>query len=114
MPPDKHKRFQETPWSLVTRAGTDAAALEYADSDLHPERVLDRQSALTLIESALDTVRNGYAVAGKEPIFLQLHEAIEGSPSYAFYTSTAAALASPTKSRINREIRYLFEALVSP
>lgn len=112
-------------------------------SEASPERLFDREWAVTVVESVLEKLHLEYDQLGKAAFFNSLQEIIQGRPESHFYTDLAKRfemtenavrvaahrlrsrygkllkdevadlLDNPTEEQIREEIRYLFEALTS-
>ena len=112
-------------------------------SESSPERLFDREWAVTVVESVLEKLRREYDQLGKAALFDSLQEIIQGRPESHFYTDlserfemtenavrvaahrlrsrygkllkdeVADLLDDPTDDQVREEIRYLFEALTS-
>lgn len=112
-------------------------------NEASPERLFDREWAVTVVEAVLDKLRSDYEHLGKATLFASLQDVIQGRPENHFYnelaerfemTENAVRVAAhrlrarygrllkdevadlldhPTEEQIREEIRYLFEALTS-
>jgi RNA polymerase sigma factor (sigma-70 family) len=60
--------------------------------DETPEKIFERRWALTVLESALHTLREEYRAAGKGPLFEALHFYLSGDRSAEGYAGVAATL----------------------
>ena len=132
-------RFTFVP--LDQEAAEARLSMEAPDTEESPERLFDREWAVTVVETVLEKLRGEYRELGKEAFFDDLQEVIQGRPQEHFYrglaerydmNENAARVAAhrlrarygrllekevadlldePTEEQVREEIRYLFEVL---
>ena len=79
------------PLSFDAAAGESRLALDPADH-LTPDKVFERQWALTLLETVVARVQEEFALAGKERHFALLKGALSGERAFSSYAAAAAEL----------------------